>query len=98
MGRPSLRPGSYFRCLPSGYFEGIDGRRGIAWRLADSISPRRFLAIKLDEPTPDHLTISREGTTRLSTTSHNNHQQQDYNNRLHNRVMAAAGREHKSTT
>ena len=32
MGRPSLTPGSYFRCLLVGYFEGIDGERGIAWR------------------------------------------------------------------
>ncbi len=63
MGRPSLTPGSYFRCLLIGYFEGIDGERGIAWRLADSISLRRFLAIELDESTPDHSTISR--TRRL---------------------------------
>ena len=63
MGRPSLTPGSYFRCLLIGYFEGIDSERGIAWRLADSISLRRFLAIELDESTPDHSTISR--TRRL---------------------------------
>ena len=63
MGRPSLTPGSYFRCLLVGYFEGIDGERGIAWRLADSISLRRFLAVELDEATPDHSTISR--TRRL---------------------------------
>ncbi len=59
MGRPSLTPGSYFRCLLIGYLEGIDSERGIAWRLADSISLRRFLAIELDESTPDHSTISR---------------------------------------
>ena len=63
MGRPSLTPGSYFRCLLIGYLEGIDSERGIAWRLADSISLRRFLAIELDESTPDHSTISR--TRRL---------------------------------
>ena len=63
MGRPSLTPGSYFRCLLVGYFEGIDSERGIAWRLADSISLRHFLAIELDESTPDHSTISR--TRRL---------------------------------
>ena len=62
-GRPSLTPGSYFRCLLIGYLEGIDSERGIAWRLADSISLRRFLAIELDESTPDHSTISR--TRRL---------------------------------
>ncbi len=62
-GRPSLTPGSCFRCLLIGYLEGIDSERGIAWRLADSISLRRFLAIELDESTPDHSTISR--TRRL---------------------------------
>src|SRR6266849_7877418 len=30
MGRPSLPPGRYFRLLLIGYFEGIDGERGIA--------------------------------------------------------------------
>ena len=35
-GRPSLTPGTYFRSLLIGYFEGIDSERGIAWRVADS--------------------------------------------------------------
>jgi len=59
MGRPSLAPGSCFHCLLIGDLEGIDSERGIAWRLADSISLRRFLTIELDESTPDHSTISR---------------------------------------
>ena len=63
LGRPSLRPGIYFRALLVGYFEGIDSERGIAWRVADSLALRRFLLIGLDEPTPDHSTISR--TRRL---------------------------------
>jgi transposase len=63
MGRPSLTPGSYFRSLLVGYFEGIDSERGLSWRLADSLSLRRFLAIELDEQAPDHSTISR--TRRL---------------------------------
>jgi len=62
-GRPSLAPGIYFRLLLLGYFEGIDSERGIAWRAADSLGLRRFLAIGLDESTPDHSTISR--TRRL---------------------------------
>jgi transposase len=33
LGRPSLRPGVYFRALLVGYFEGIDSERGIAWRI-----------------------------------------------------------------
>lgn len=63
MGRPSLAPGLYFRSLLTGYFEGLDSERAIAWRLADSISLRRFLSIELDETAPDHSTISR--TRRL---------------------------------
>jgi transposase len=63
MGRPSLTPGIYFRSLMIGYFEGIEAERGIAWRLKDSLSLRRFVGIALDEDTPDHSTISR--TRRL---------------------------------
>src|SRR3974377_207976 len=62
-GRPSLPPGVYFRLLLIGYFEGLDSERGIAWRVADSLSLRRFLGYGLDEETPDHSTISR--TRRL---------------------------------
>jgi transposase len=62
-GRPSLPPGTYFRLLLIGYFEGIDSERGIAWRVADSLGLRQFLRIGLDEHTPDHSTISR--TRRL---------------------------------
>ena len=62
-GRPSLTPGTYFRLLMIGYFEGLDSERGIAWRAADSLALRRFLRIGLDEQTPDHSTISR--TRRL---------------------------------
>ena len=63
MGRPSMPPGVYFRALFIGYFEGIDSERGIAWRIADSLSLRKFLGYGLDEGTPDHSTISR--TRRL---------------------------------
>ena len=63
IGRPSLTPGIYFRTLLIGYFEGIDSERGLAWRIADSLSLRRFLTIELDEQAPDHSTISR--TRRL---------------------------------
>jgi len=59
MGRPGLAPGVYFRCLLIGYFEGIGSERGIAWRVADSLSLRQFLRLSLERPTPDHSTISR---------------------------------------
>lgn len=63
MGRPGLAPGIYFRLLLVGYFEGIDGERGIAWRAGDSLSIREFVGIPLHEGAPDHTTISR--TRRL---------------------------------
>jgi transposase-like protein DUF772 len=46
-----------------GYFEGIDGERGIARRAADSLALRSFLGVGLNEMPPDHSTISR--TRRL---------------------------------
>src|ERR1700675_825953 len=63
LGRPSITPGVYFRSLLLGYFEGIDSERGIAWRLADSLSMRNFISYALTEETPDHSTFSR--TRRL---------------------------------
>ena len=63
LGRPSMAPGVYFRLMLIGYFEGLDSERGIAWRVADSLSLRRFLGFSLDQATPDHSTISR--TRRL---------------------------------
>ena len=62
-GRPGLAPGVYFRCLLVGYFEGIDSERGIDWRCNDSLSLKAFLGVPVDQPAPDHSTISR--TRRL---------------------------------
>jgi len=59
LGRPSLRPGIYFRALLVGYFEGIDGERGIALRVADWLALRRFLLIGLNERTSERLTTRR---------------------------------------
>jgi transposase len=59
VGRPSLAPAVYFRLLLIGFFEGIDSERGIAWRVADSITLRHFLGLELTDSTPDHSTISR---------------------------------------
>ncbi len=70
-GRPSLPPGTYFRLLLIGYFEGIDAERGIAWRAADSLGLRQFLRIGLDEETPDHSTISRT-RRRIDVEAHRN--------------------------
>jgi len=62
-GRPGLPPGRYFRLLLTGYFEGLDSERAIAWRAADSFALREFLGLVLPEASPDHSTISR--TRRL---------------------------------
>ena len=59
MGRPSLAPGRYFRLLLVGCCEGIGSERGIAWRATDSLAVRSFLRLSVDEPSPDHSTISR---------------------------------------
>ncbi|MEQ8667529.1 MAG: transposase [Pirellulales bacterium] len=52
-GRKSIPPGTYFRMILIGYFEGIASQRGIAWRCADS----RSLAEEagLENPTDEDL-------------------------------------------
>jgi transposase len=57
-GRPGIPPGVYFRMLLIGYFEGLDGQRGIAWRCADSLALRSFLGIGLTEATPVHASMT----------------------------------------
>ncbi|MFQ5528569.1 MAG: transposase [Thermoanaerobaculia bacterium] len=52
VGRPSLAPAVYFRLLLIGYFEGIDSERGIAWRVADSLTLREFLGYTLSAEPP----------------------------------------------
>jgi transposase len=59
LGQPSLAPPVYFRLMLIGYFEGIDSERGIAWRVADSLTLRDFLGYAVTEEPPDHSTISR---------------------------------------
>jgi transposase len=58
-GRDSIPPGVYFRMLFVGYFEGIDGQRGIAWRCADSRSLAKFIGYGRNESTPDHSSLTR---------------------------------------
>src|SRR3954454_12910782 len=68
-GRPSLPPGRYFRMHLVGYFEGIDGERGLEWRCADSPSLREFLRPGTTEPVPDHSWLS-EPRARLPLEVH----------------------------
>jgi transposase len=46
-----------------GFFEGIDSERGIAWRLADSLTLRQFLSIGLDGGLVKGKTIGADSTT-----------------------------------
>jgi len=61
-GRPSIPPGTYFRMVMVGYFEGINSQRGIAWRCSDSLALREFLGLAMSERVPDHssLTVIRQ--------------------------------------
>ncbi len=58
-GRPSIPPGTYFRMILIGYFEGIASQRGIAWRCCDSRSLAEFLGCGPTEETPDHSSLTR---------------------------------------
>ena len=57
-GRPGIPPGTYFRMLFIGYFEGLDSQRGIAWRCADSLALRTFLGVRWTEATPVHASMT----------------------------------------
>ena len=59
IGRPGIPPGTYFRMLMVGYFEGIGSQRGIAWRCSNSLSLRGYLGVGLTENTPDHSSMTR---------------------------------------
>ena len=59
VGRPGIPPGTYFRMLLIGYFEGITSQRGIAWRCSDSLSLRSFLGLATDEDSPEHSSLTR---------------------------------------
>jgi transposase len=58
-GRPSIPPGTYFRLLFIGYFEGLDSQRGIAWRVQDSLCLREFLGLALTDDAPDHSALTK---------------------------------------
>jgi transposase len=61
-GRRGIDPVVYFKMLMIGFFEGIESERQIAARCEDSLSLRGFLGYALDEPTPEHssMTIIRQ--------------------------------------
>ena len=54
-----VRRGWYFRLLLVGLLEGIDSECGIGGAPAVSLAVCAFLRLPVDEPPPDHLSISR---------------------------------------
>jgi transposase len=59
MGRPSLDPVIFFRCMLVGFFENIIYDTELEFRLADSLMFRKFLGYELDERTPDESTLRK---------------------------------------
>jgi transposase len=59
MGRPSLDPVVFFKCMLIGFYENIIYDRVLEYRIADSLSLRKFLGYALSEQTPDESTIRK---------------------------------------
>src|SRR2546425_10804768 len=53
MGRPSLDPVVFFKCMLIGFFENILSDTELEYRIADSLTLPRFLGNSLAERTPD---------------------------------------------
>lgn len=59
MGRPSLDPVIFFKCMLIGFFENIVYDLELEFRIADSLMFRKFLGYSLDERTPDESTLRK---------------------------------------
>jgi transposase len=59
MGRPSLDPVIFFKCMLIGFFENIIYDTHLEFRIADSLVFRKFLGYSLDERTPDESTLRK---------------------------------------
>ncbi len=57
-GRVCVRVG-ISGCCSSAFSRGLSSERGIAWRVADSLSLRSFLDLDVTEAAPGHSTLSR---------------------------------------
>lgn len=57
-GRPPIDPVVFFKLAMVGFFEGLQSHRALAARAEDSLSVRAFLGYALEEPTPDHSSLS----------------------------------------
>lgn len=59
MGRPSLDPVVFFKIQFVGFFENIVYDEHLEYRIADSLTFRKFLGYSLEERTPDESTIRK---------------------------------------
>jgi transposase len=59
LGRPSLDPVVFFKCMLIGFFENIVYDTELEYRIADSLTLRRFLGYSLAERTPDESTLRK---------------------------------------
>jgi transposase len=68
VGRPSIPPGTYFRMLLVGYFEGIDSGRGLEWscplRERGVLARRRCLDV-LGHDVPAEFALAEAGKDLL---------------------------------
>jgi hypothetical protein len=67
--RMGVPPGRYFRMHLVGYFEGLDSKRGLAWRCSDFLSLRELLGLESRDRVADHSWLSRT-RTRLAHEVH----------------------------
>jgi len=58
-GRPSLDPVVFFKAMFIGFFENVIYDTQLEYRIADSLTLRKFLGYALDEPTPDESTLRK---------------------------------------
>lgn len=59
IGRPSLDPVVFFKCMLVGFFENIVYDTELEFRIADSLLLRKFLGYSLTERTPDESTLRK---------------------------------------
>src|SRR5262245_38134919 len=59
VGRPSVDPVVFFRLQLVMFFQGIRAERQLLRLAADRLSVRWFLGYNLDEPLPDHSSLTR---------------------------------------
>jgi transposase len=59
MGRPSLDPVVFFKCMLIGFFENVIYDTHLEFRIADSLVFRKFLGYSLDQRTPDESTLRK---------------------------------------